>query len=133
MLPFSLDCPLLIAPSAFSSGFRDNHTCLGSGILPCPYVEIRDNHMGLGSVILPCTFAGIKDDHMCLGSAILHCQYALCVCFVRLRLMYPMLPFSLDCPLLIAPSAFSSGFFHNKYRFLNKKTCIIDVLGVIFS
>jgi hypothetical protein len=79
---------------------RDNHVYLGSAILPCTYTEIRDNHCGLGLVILPCTYVEIGDNHTCLGSGIL-------------------LPFSLDCPLLIAPSAFSSGFFHNKYRFLN--------------
>ena len=31
----------------------------------------------------------------------------LCFCFVCLRLVYPMLPFSLDYPFLIAPSVFS--------------------------
>ena len=31
-----------------------------------------------------------------------------CVCIVFLRLVYPMLPFSLEFPLLIAPSVFSN-------------------------
>jgi hypothetical protein len=35
----------------------------------------------------------------------------LCVCFVFLRLVYPMLPVSLDCPFLIAPSVFSNVYF----------------------
>ena len=29
----------------------------------------------------------------------------LCFCFVSLRLVYPMLPVSLDCPFLITPSS----------------------------
>ena len=33
---------------------------------------------------------------------------ALCFCFACLRLVYPMLPVSLDCPFLIDPSVFSS-------------------------
>ena len=32
----------------------------------------------------------------------------LCFCFVFLRLVYPLLPVSLDCPFLIAPSVFSN-------------------------
>jgi len=32
-------------------------------------------------------------------------QYKLCCVYV-LRLLYPMLPVSLDCPLLITPSVF---------------------------
>ena len=36
-------------------------------------------------------------------------QHMLCCVFVLfgLRLVYPMLPVSLDCPLVIAPSVFS--------------------------
>ena len=34
-----------------------------------------------------------------------------CFCFVFLRLVYPMLPVSLDCPFLIAPSVFSNVYF----------------------
>jgi len=33
-------------------------------------------------------------------------QHILCFCFVCLRLVYPMLPVSLDCLFLIAPSLF---------------------------
>jgi len=35
----------------------------------------------------------------------------LCFCFVFHRLVYPMLPVSLDCPFLIAPSIFSDIYF----------------------
>jgi hypothetical protein len=31
-----------------------------------------------------------------------------CFCFVFIRLMYPMLPVSLDCPVVISPSIFSN-------------------------
>jgi hypothetical protein len=34
----------------------------------------------------------------------------LCVCFVCLRLVYPVLPVSLDCRFLIAPSVFSDVY-----------------------
>ena len=37
---------------------------------------------------------------------------ALCFCFVFLRLVYPMLPVSLDCPFFIAPSIFSNVYFN---------------------
>ena len=36
----------------------------------------------------------------------------LCFCFVCFRLVYPVLPASLDCPFLIAPSVFSSVYLH---------------------
>jgi hypothetical protein len=36
----------------------------------------------------------------------------LCFCFVVLRIVYPMLPVSLNCPFLIAPSVFSYFNFH---------------------
>ena len=34
----------------------------------------------------------------------------LCVCFVFRRLVYTMMPFSLDCSFLIAPSVFSNVY-----------------------
>ena len=37
-------------------------------------------------------------------------QYILCYVFVFLRLVYPMLPDSLDFPFLIAPSVFSNVY-----------------------
>ena len=35
-----------------------------------------------------------------------------CFCYVFLRLVYPMLPVSLDCPFLFATSVFSNVYFH---------------------
>ena len=39
----------------------------------------------------------------------------LCFCFVLLRLVYPMLSVSLDCPFLIAPSVFSNVYIGHVY------------------
>ena len=36
----------------------------------------------------------------------------LCFCFVCFRLVYPMLPVSLDCPLLIVFSVFSNVYLN---------------------
>jgi len=36
----------------------------------------------------------------------------LCFLFVFPRLVYPMLPVSLDCPFLIAPSVFLTVYVH---------------------
>ena len=43
----------------------------------------------------------------------------LCFCFVLLRLVYPMLPISLDCPFLIAPSVFCTFFFTYRRLFID--------------
>ena len=39
-----------------------------------------------------------------------HACIVLCVCFVFTRLVYPMLPVSLDCSYLIAPSVFCNVY-----------------------
>jgi hypothetical protein len=39
-----------------------------------------------------------------------------CFCFVCLRLVYPMLPVSLDCPFLITSSVFSLTFIHRQFN-----------------
>jgi len=40
----------------------------------------------------------------------------LCFCFVFLRLVYPILPVSLDCPFLIATSVFPNVYFMQLLR-----------------
>ena len=62
--------------------------------------------------------------HLCLqlfvGGHIFYLRYNFCLfaysgvvfCFVFLRLVYPMLPVSLDCPFLIAPSVFSNVYWY---------------------
>ena len=47
-------------------------------------------------------------------------QHLLCCLF--LRLMYPMLPVSLDCPFLIGPSVFSNVYSWSKYFLMNTRT-----------
>ena len=42
--------------------------------------------------------------------------YSVCFCFVCLRLMYPMLLVSLDCPLLVAPLVFSNVYAQCDFR-----------------
>ena len=41
----------------------------------------------------------------------------LCFCFVFLRLVYAMLPVSLDCPFLIGPLVFSNVYLVKKLQF----------------
>ena len=44
------------------------------------------------------------------------CLFTYCVVFLFIfcRLVYPMLPVSLDCPFLIAPSVFSNVYNYDK-------------------
>ena len=44
------------------------------------------------------------------------CLCIVVLCFVFLRLVYPMLPVSPDCPFLIAPSVFSNVFVYSLPR-----------------
>jgi hypothetical protein len=81
MLPVSLNCPYVITPSIFSSVYFCPVSCV-------PYVAIFS-----GLSIMDCPL-----------------RYSLTFIFV-LCLVYPMLPVSLDCPHLIAPSVFSIVYF----------------------
>ena len=74
MLPVSLDCSCLIAPSSCVSYVA---SFSGLSMFDCPFVLC----------ILCCQFLWIV--HV----------------WLPLRLVYPMLPVSLDCPCLIAPSS----------------------------
>jgi hypothetical protein len=51
----------------------------------------------------------------------------LCFCSVFLLLVYPMLPVSLDCPFLIAPSVFSSCNVYLSTNYIHKY-----MLGFVF-
>ena len=48
------------------------------------------------------------------------CLFTYCVVFLFIfcRLVYPMLPVSLDCPFLIAPSVFSNVYNYDKFYIL---------------
>ena len=94
MLPVSLDCPLLIAPSVFSSSCVDNVASVsGLSIVDCPF-----------SIIF------VLCGQCCQCLWIVHCWLPL---RFSLRLVWSMLPVSLDCPMLIAPSVFSSSCVAN--------------------
>jgi hypothetical protein len=41
------------------------------------------------------------------------------LCFVFLRRVYPMLPISMDCQFLIAPSVFSNAYLSIKHHIGN--------------
>ena len=55
--------------------------------------------------------------HAAVGSKIVEknrpTRIVLCFCFVFLRLVHPMLPVSLDCPILIVPSVFSNVYLYS--------------------
>ena len=57
-------------------------------------------------------------------------QHILCCGFVLFCFASSMLPVSLDCPILIAPSVFSNVYFHPKgiYIYIYIHTCFLDVL-----
>ena len=77
MLPVSLDCPFLITPITPSSCVPNVASFSGLSVSDYPFV-----------LYTQC------------------CQFLWIVCFwLPLRLVYPMLPVSLDCPFLITPSS----------------------------
>ena len=98
MLPVSLDCPFLITP------------------LSCvPYVT---------------SFSGLSVSDYPFVLWTICCQFLSIVSFVLpLRLVYPILPVSLDCPFLITPSscvpnvASFSGLFVSDYPFVLCTLC----------
>ena len=98
MLPVSLDCPFLITPSS----------CV-------PYVA---------------SFSGLSVFDYPFVLCTLCCQFLWIVHFwLPLRLVYPMLPVSLDCPFLITPSscvpnvASFSGLSVSDYPFVLCSLC----------
>ena len=81
VLPVSLDCPFLIAPSVFSNVYFRPVSCVP----------------GVTSVS---------------GLSILDCPFGFFLTYIFVPcLLYPVLPVSLDCPFLIAPSIFSNVYF----------------------
>ena len=56
---------------------------------------------------------------VCLHRVVSSSYIVLCICFPCLRLVYPMLPVSLECPFLVAPSVFS-----NVYLFCFSSSCV---------
>ena len=89
MLPVSLDCQFLITPSScgpYVASFSRLSVC----ITPSSYVPHFASFSGLSVLITPSSC----------------CQFLWIVCFwLPLRLVYSMLPESLDCQFLITPSS----------------------------
>ena len=89
MLPVSLDCSFLIAPSVFSNVYLLPTVCLVSCV---PNV----------------TSIWIVHSWLPLRFSLTFINYLECV----LCLVYPMLPVSLDCPFLISSSVFSNVYLY---------------------
>jgi hypothetical protein len=53
-----------------------------------------------------------------------------CFCFVFLRVLFPMLPVSLDCPFLIAPSVFSNVYLQSRQ---DKNESMTSLVGNVLS
>ena len=119
MLPVSLDCPFLITPSScvpYVASFS------GLSITPSSCVPYVASFSGLSVFDYPfvlCTLC---------------CQFLWIVRFwLPLRLVYPMLPVSLDCPFLITPSscvpyvASFSGLSVFDYPFVLCTLCLVSL------
>ena len=61
--------------------------------------------------------------YLCLfvHSGVQHILCCVLLCF--LRLVYPTLPLSLDCPLSIAPSVFSNVYLYDYYSLMYCLVC----------
>ena len=99
--PFLVFCVVLLCVFAFWVPCCDARcdfcmeTMFGSSLPP---VVCRKAHVLFMLLVFVCT-------QWCLTHIVL------CLCFVVHRLVYQMLPVSLNCPFLIAPSVFSNIYF----------------------
>ena len=111
MLPVSLDCQFLITPSScgpYVASFSRLTVCITPSSC-VPYVASFDFRLDCPFLITPsscvpyvASFSGLS----VLITPSSCCQFLWIVCFrLPLRLVYPMLPVSLDCPFLITPSS----------------------------
>jgi hypothetical protein len=89
---------------------------LGSSLPP---VVCRRTHVLFTYVICVCLRTVLSNTYC----------FVLCFCFVLLRLVYPMLPVSLDCHFLIAPSVFSNVYLSVSLdcHFLNASSVFSNV------
>ena len=112
MLPVSLDCQFLITPSScgpYVASFSRLSVC----ITPSSYVPHFASFSGLSVLITPSScvlyvtrVSGLSVSDYPFVLCTLCCQFLWIVCFwLPLRLVYPILPVSLDCPFLITPSS----------------------------
>ena len=107
MLPVSLDCPFLIAPSVFSNVYLSCVLCT----LCCQFLWIVHFWLPLRfSLMFICPVSCVRYVANFSGLSIFDCPFGVLQCLFVLCLVYAMLPVSLDCPILIAPSVFSNVY-----------------------
>ena len=107
MLPVSLECTFLIATSVFSNVYLSCVLCT----LCCQFLWIVHFLLPLRcslTFIYPVSCVPYIASFSRLY--IIDCPFGVLQRLFILCLVYPMLPVSLDCPLLIAPSVFSNVY-----------------------
>ena len=107
MLPVSLDCLFFITPSVLSNIYL---SCVLRTIF-CQFLWIIIFLLPLGySLTCICPVSCIPYVASFSGLSIFDCPFGILWRLFVLCLVYPMLPVSLDCPFLIAPSVFSNVY-----------------------
>jgi hypothetical protein len=129
MLPVSLDCPFLIAPSVFSNVYLSYVLCTQcwqcfwivhswlpirfslTSNWPVSCVINVDTAYGLSipfSRTFICPVSCVLNVASVSALSILNCTLGFLYCLFVLCLVYSMLTGPLDCPFLIVPSVFSN-------------------------
>jgi hypothetical protein len=107
MLPVSLDCPFLIAPSVFSNVYLSYVLC--TQCWQCLWIV----HSWLPprlSLTSTWPVSCVINVDSAYGLSIIDCPFGFLERLFVLCLAYSMLPVSLHCPFLIAPSVFSNVY-----------------------
>ena len=125
----SIFCERQISIKLFSVSTTSMHSKLLDylfGVLLCHYIALRSEFR----VVFPVTisaykrcsvrryhqlFVGVFTSLLRYICFLAHGGVQYILCFVFLSFVYLMLPFSLDCPLLIASSVFSNVYLNNNY------------------
>jgi hypothetical protein len=106
-LPVSLDCSVLIAPSVFSNVYLSCVLCT----LCCQFLWIVQFWLPLRySLTFICPVSCVPCVASFSGLFSFDCPFGTLYRLFVLCLVYPVLPVSLDCPVLIAPSIFYLTF-----------------------
>jgi hypothetical protein len=107
MLPVSLDCTFLIATSVFSNVYFSCILCT----LCCQFLWIVHFWLSLRcSLTFFYPVSCVPYVASFSGLYIFDCPFGVLKHLFILCLVYPILPVSLDCTLLIAPSVFSNVY-----------------------
>jgi hypothetical protein len=116
ILPVSLDCPFLIAPSIFSNVYLviPSSSRVFVFVL-CRVYPMLPVSLDCPFVITPSVFSNV---YLVIPSSSRVFAFILC-------LVYPMLPVSLDCPFFIAPIVYLHSIFQFVFRyFTTSKECL---------